>query len=130
MVFAAVTLPVRPRRLERRDATYKDFENFVKLSQSFPQLDSPVDDLRAERQAARFAAPPWSTAPGRFRISRSWVGHVCPNAWTRSDGGDVFGRDSSSRRRDHLADQRQLAAPYDDRMLGALIEYAKANQRR
>ena len=42
MVFAAVYgCPFVRDGLERRDATYKDFENFVKLSQSFPQLDSP-----------------------------------------------------------------------------------------
>ncbi len=42
MVFAAVYgCPFVRDGLERRDATYTDFENFVKLSQSFPQLDSP-----------------------------------------------------------------------------------------
>src|SRR3954453_13856001 len=42
MVFASVYGPPFVREgSTRRDATMADFENFVKLSQSFPQLDSP-----------------------------------------------------------------------------------------
>src|SRR5215216_878164 len=42
MVFASVYGPPFVREGEvRRDATMADFQNFVKLSQSFPQLDSP-----------------------------------------------------------------------------------------
>ena len=42
MVFSAVYGPPFVREGDvRRDATMADFENFVKLSQSFPELDSP-----------------------------------------------------------------------------------------
>ena len=42
MVFSAVYGPPFVREgAVRRDATMADFENFVKLSQSFPELDSP-----------------------------------------------------------------------------------------
>src|SRR2546423_8725067 len=42
MVFSAVYgCPFVRDGLVRRDATYADFENLVRLSQSFPQLDSP-----------------------------------------------------------------------------------------
>src|SRR5207253_2130262 len=42
MVFSAVYgCPFVREGLERRNATYHDFQNLVKLSQSFPQLDSP-----------------------------------------------------------------------------------------
>src|SRR5262249_31889305 len=42
MVFSAVYgCPFVREGLERRDATYDDFQNLVRLSQSFPQLDSP-----------------------------------------------------------------------------------------
>src|SRR5436309_11848926 len=42
MVFSAVYgCPFVREGLERRNATYQDFQNLVKLSQSFPQLDSP-----------------------------------------------------------------------------------------
>src|SRR5205085_5424251 len=42
MVFSAVYgCPFVREGDVRRDATMADFENFVKLSQSFPQLDSP-----------------------------------------------------------------------------------------
>src|SRR5918997_4547475 len=42
MVFASVYGPPFVREGDtRRDATMADFENFVKLSQSFPELDSP-----------------------------------------------------------------------------------------
>src|SRR5438045_703429 len=42
MVFSAVYgCPFVRDGLERREATYADFENLVRLSQAFPQLDSP-----------------------------------------------------------------------------------------
>ena len=42
MVFAAVYgCPFVREGIERREATYDDFENLVRLSQAFPQLDSP-----------------------------------------------------------------------------------------
>ncbi|MFL5914571.1 MAG: trimethylamine methyltransferase family protein, partial [Gaiellaceae bacterium] len=42
MVFSAVYgCPFVREGMERRDATYDDFQNLVKLAQSFPQLDSP-----------------------------------------------------------------------------------------
>ncbi|MGH2934074.1 MAG: trimethylamine methyltransferase family protein, partial [Gaiellaceae bacterium] len=42
MVFSAVYgCPFVREGIERRDATYDYFKNFVKLAQAFPQLDSP-----------------------------------------------------------------------------------------
>ena len=42
MVFSAVYgCPFVREGLERREATYNDFENLVRLSQAYPQLDSP-----------------------------------------------------------------------------------------
>src|SRR5690349_15832768 len=42
MVFSAVYgCPFVREGLERRNATYQDFQNLVKLSQSYPQLDTP-----------------------------------------------------------------------------------------
>src|SRR3712207_9216876 len=42
MVFAGVYGPPFVRQgTERRDAMMSDFENFVRLSQAFPELDSP-----------------------------------------------------------------------------------------
>ena len=42
MVFSTVYgCPFVREGAERRNATYNDFENFVRLAQSFPQLDSP-----------------------------------------------------------------------------------------
>ena len=42
MVFASVYGPPFVREGDvRRDATMEDYRNFVKLSQAFPQLDSP-----------------------------------------------------------------------------------------
>src|SRR5215472_3104832 len=42
MAFSAVYgCPFVREGLERRDATYDDFQNHVKLAQAFPQLDSP-----------------------------------------------------------------------------------------
>src|SRR3954447_17846480 len=42
MVFSAVYgCPFVRRGLERREATYADYENLVRLAQAFPQLDTP-----------------------------------------------------------------------------------------
>ena len=42
MVFSAVYgCPFVREGIERREATYDDFQNLVRLSQAFPQLDSP-----------------------------------------------------------------------------------------
>ena len=59
MVFSAVYgCPFVREGLERRDATYDDFQNLVKLVAVVPAARlAGRDDLRAERQAARLAPP-------------------------------------------------------------------------
>ena len=59
MVFSAVYgCPFVREGIERRNATMNDFENLVRLSQAFPQLDSPGGTIcEPERPAARLAPP-------------------------------------------------------------------------
>ena len=76
MVFSAVYGPPFVREGDvRRDATMADFENFVKLSQSFPELDSPGrHDRRAERHAAGLAPPRHGLrAADAVATSRTWA---------------------------------------------------------
>src|SRR4051812_7838653 len=71
MVFASVYGPPFVRQgAERRDATMADFENFVKLSQSFDELDSPggtivePNDTPLDPRHLEMASPP-QTPPAK-----------------------------------------------------------------
>jgi len=57
MAFGAVYgCPFVRRGLERREATYDDFENLVRLAQAFPQLNlSPAQRAQVQQQLVKFA---------------------------------------------------------------------------
>ena len=116
MVFSAVYgCPFVREGLERRDATYDDFQNLVKLAQSFPQLDSPggticePNDLPLDSRHLDmvFALMTLSDKPFMGSVTSG------PNARdTIAMAEMVFGRESIEKTPgDHLAHQRQLAAP-------------------
>ena len=133
MVFAAVYgCPFVRDGLERRDATYKDFENFVKLSQSFPQLDSPGGTI-CEPNDKPLDSRHLDMVYALLTLSdKPFMGSVTsgPNAVdTIAMANMVFGRDSLEQT-PAIISLINVNSPlrYDDRMLGALIEYAKANQ--
>jgi trimethylamine--corrinoid protein Co-methyltransferase len=133
MVFAAVYgCPFVREGLERRDATYRDFENLVKLAQSFPQLDSPGGTicepndkpLDSRHLDMVFALLTLSDKPFMGSVTSG------PNAVdTIAMAEMVFGRESLEQS-PAIISLINVNSPlrYDDRMLAALVEYAKANQ--
>ena len=117
------------RGIQRREATYADFENLVRLSQAFPQLDTPGGTICEpnDRRSTR-ATSTWCTRCSRSPTSRSWA---------RSRRGRTP-RTRSRWRRWCSAPSRSSETPatlslinvnsplrYDDRMLSALLAYAK-----
>src|SRR5262249_60248662 len=131
-VFAAVYgSPFVREGLERRDATYRDFENLVKLAQSFPQLDSPGGTicepndkpLDSRHLDMVFALLTLSDKPFMGSVTSG------PNAVdTIAMAEMVFGRESLEQT-PAIISLINVNSPlrYDDRMLAALVEYAKAN---
>ena len=133
MVFSAVYgCPFVREGIERRDATYDDFQNLVKLSQSFPQLDSPGGTicepndrpLDSRHLDMVFALLTLSDKPFMGSVTSG------PNALdTIAMAEMVFGKESLERT-PAIISLINVNSPlrYDDRMLSALIEYAKAGQ--
>jgi trimethylamine--corrinoid protein Co-methyltransferase len=133
MVFSAVYgCPFVREGLERRDATYRDFENLVKLAQSFPQLDSPGGTI-CEPNDKPLDSRHLDMVYALLTLSdKPFMGSVTsgPNAVdTIAMAEMVFGRESLERTPATIS-LINVNSPlrYDDRMLAALVEYAKANQ--
>ena len=133
MVFSAVYgCPFVREGLERRDATYDDFQNLVKLAQSFPQLDSPGGTicepndrpLDSRHLDMVFALLTLSDKPFMGSVTSG------PNAVdTIAMAEMVFGSESLEET-PAIISLINVNSPlrYDDRMLSALLEYAKAGQ--
>jgi trimethylamine--corrinoid protein Co-methyltransferase len=133
MVFSAVYgCPFVREGLERRNATYNDFENLVRLSQSYPQLDSPggticePDDkpLDSRHLDMVYALMTLSDKPFMGSVTSG------PNAIdTIAMAEIVFGKESLDET-PAIISLINVNSPlrYDDRMLAALLEYAKRGQ--
>ena len=78
MVFSGVYGPPFVREGDvRRDAKMADFENFVKLAQSFPELDSPGGTISSPRTGrSTRATSTWSTRSRRCRTSPTGLGDL------------------------------------------------------
>jgi len=133
MVFAAVYgCPFVREGLERRDATYSDFQNLVRLAQAYPQLDSPGGTI-CEPNDTPLDSRHLDMVYALLTLSdKPFMGSVTsgPNAAdTIAMAELVFGRDSIERD-PAVISLINVNSPlrYDDRMLAALVEYAKANQ--
>jgi len=133
MVFSAVYgCPFVREGLERRDATYADFENLVRLAQSFPQLDSPGGTI-CEPNDKPLDSRHLDMVYALLTLSdKPFMGSVTsgPNAAdTIAMAEMVFGRDSLEQT-PAVISLINVNSPlrYDDRMLAALLEYAKARQ--
>jgi trimethylamine--corrinoid protein Co-methyltransferase len=133
MVFAAVYgCPFVREGLERRDATYADFENLVRLSQAFPQLDSPGGTI-CEPNDRPLDSRHLDMVYALLTLSdKPFMGSVTsgPNAVdTIAMAEMVFGRESLAET-PAIISLINVNSPlrYDDRMLAALVEYTKANQ--
>jgi trimethylamine---corrinoid protein Co-methyltransferase len=133
MVFSAVYgCPFVREGIERRNATYQDFQNLVKLSQSFPQLDSPggticePDDVPLDSRHLDMVFALLTLSDKPFMGSVTSAANAID---TIAMAEMVFGRESLDTT-PAIISLINVNSPlrYDDRMLGALIEYAKRGQ--
>src|SRR5262249_8223130 len=133
MAFGAVYgCPFARRGLERREATYEDFQNLVRLAQSFPQLDTPGGTISEPNDRPLAARHLDMVHALLARSDKPFRGSVTsgPNAAdTVAMAEMVFGRESLEET-PAIISLINVNSPlrYDDRMLSALIEYARANQ--
>jgi trimethylamine--corrinoid protein Co-methyltransferase len=134
MVFAPVYgCPFVRDGAVRRDAKMADFENLVKLSQSFEQLDSPggticePEDrpLDSRHLDMVFALQTLSDKPYMGSVTSG------PNAADTIRMGEIlFGGREAIERAPVSISLINVNSPlrYDDRMLGAMFEYVRAGQ--
>jgi trimethylamine--corrinoid protein Co-methyltransferase len=133
MVFSAVYgCPFVRDGIERREATYDDFQNLVRLSQAFPQLDSPGGTI-CEPNDRPLDSRHLDMVYALLTLSdKPFMGSVTsgPNAAdTIAMAEMVFGRESLEQTPATIS-LINVNSPlrYDDRMLSALLVYARANQ--
>src|ERR1700760_2783157 len=133
MAFGAVYgCPFVREGIERREATYADFENLVRLSQAFPQLDTPGGTI-CEPNDKPLDSRHLDMVYALLTLSdKPFMGSVTsgPNAKdTIAMAEMVFGPESI-RETPAVISLINVNSPlrYDDRMLAALLAYAKANQ--
>jgi len=133
MVFSAVYgCPFVREGLERRNATYQDFQNLVKLSQSFPQLDTPggticePDDKPLDSRHLDMVYALMTLSDKPFMGSVTSAANAID---TIAMAEIVFGAESLDET-PAIISLINVNSPlrFDDRMLGALIEYAKRGQ--
>jgi trimethylamine--corrinoid protein Co-methyltransferase len=134
MAFAGVYGPPFVRQgEERRDAKMADFENFVRLGQSFPEMDSaggtvvePEDrPLDSRHLDMVYALQTLSDKP--------YMGSVisAENARDTIEMGKIlFGGEEALERAPVSISLINCNSPlrWDDRMLSAMLEYNRANQ--
>ncbi|HEV8462251.1 MAG TPA: trimethylamine methyltransferase family protein [Gaiellaceae bacterium] len=132
MAFGAVYgCPFVREGLERREATYSDFENLVRLAQAFPQLDTPGGTI-CEPNDKPLDSRHLDMVYALMTLSdKPFMGSVTsgPNAEdTIAMARMVFG--DSLEETPATLSLINVNSPlrYDDRMLSALLAYAKANQ--
>src|SRR3954470_11161 len=134
MVFASVYGPPFVRQGDvRRDATMEDFENFVKLSQSFEQLDSPGGTIVEPNDTPLDSRHLDMVYALQTLSDKPYMGSVIsgPNALdTIAMGEIVFGGAEALQRAPVSISLINCNSPlrWDDRMLSAMVEYNRANQ--
>jgi trimethylamine--corrinoid protein Co-methyltransferase len=134
MVFASVYgCPFVREGETRREATMNDFENLVRLSQAFPELDSPGGTicepndrpLDSRHLDMVFALQTLSDKPYMGSVTSG------PNAADTIRMGEIlFGGREEIEQTPASISLINVNSPlrYDDRMLAALVEYARAGQ--
>ena len=134
MMFASVYgCPFVREGDTRREATMNDFENLVKLSQAFPELDSPGGTicepndrpLDSRHLDMVFALQTLSDKPYMGSVTSG------PNAADTIRMGEIlFGGREAIERDPVSISLINVNSPlrYDDRMLSALVEYTRAGQ--
>ena len=133
MAFGAVYgCPFVREGIERREATYADYENLVRLAQAFPQLDTPGGVI-CEPNDKPLDSRHLDMVYALLTLSdKPFMGSVTsgPNALdTIAMCEMIFGRESLEQTPATIS-LINVNSPlrYDDRMLSALLEYARANQ--
>ncbi len=133
MVFSAVYgCPFIREGIERRNASMNDFENLVKLSHAFPQLDSPGGTICEPEDRPLDSRHLDMVYALMTFTDKIFMGSVTsgPNAAdTIAMAEIVFGRESIEQT-PCVISLINVNSPlrYDDRMLAALFEYVRANQ--
>ena len=131
MVFSAVYGPPFVREGDvRRDATMADYENFVKLSQSFPELDSPGGTIVEPNDTPLDSRHLDMVYALQTLSDKPYMGSVIsgPNALDTIAMGEIlFGGLPDSPVSISLINCNSPLR-WDDRMLSAMVEYNRANQ--
>ena len=134
MVFASVYGPPFVREGDvRRDATMEDYRNFVKLSQAFPQLDSPGGTIVEPNDTPLDSRHLDMVYALQTLSDKPYMGSVTsgPNARDTIAMSEIlFGGRESIEKTTASVSLINVNSPlrFDDRMLAALHEYVKANQ--
>jgi trimethylamine---corrinoid protein Co-methyltransferase len=134
MVFASVYGPPFVREGDvRRDATMEDYRNFVKLSQAFPQLDSPGGTIVEPNDTPLDSRHLDMVYALQTLSDKPYMGSVTsgPNALDTIAMSEIlFGGRESIEKTTASVSLINVNSPlrFDDRMLAALHEYVKANQ--
>src|SRR3954453_1281681 len=134
MAFASVYGPPFVREGDvRREATMADYENFVRLSQAFPQLDSPGGTI-VEPNARPLDSRPLDMVYALQTLSdKPYMGSVISAENARDTvamGQILFGGEEALERAPASISLINCNSPlrWDDRMLSAMLEYNKRNQ--
>jgi trimethylamine---corrinoid protein Co-methyltransferase len=134
MVFASVYgCPFVREGAERREATMNDFENLVRLSQAFPELDSPGGTICEPNDRPLDSRHLDMVYALQTLADKPYMGSVTsgPNAADTIRMGEILfgGRDAIEATPASIS-LINVNSPlrYDDRMLSALMEYARAGQ--
>src|SRR5215210_4250899 len=133
MVFASVYGPPFVREGDtRRDATMADFENFVKLSQSFPELDSPGGTIVEPNDTPLDSRHLDMVYALQTLSDKPYMGSVisAENARDTVAMGEIlFGGADAIEEAPVSISLINCNSPlrWDDRMLSAMLEYNRAN---
>jgi trimethylamine---corrinoid protein Co-methyltransferase len=133
MAFGAVYgCPFVRAGIERREATYADFENLVRLSQAFPQLDTPGGTI-CEPNDKPLDSRHLDMVYALMTLSdKPFMGSVTsgPNAEDTIALAEILFGSEALEERPAMISLINVNSPlrYDDRMLSALLAYAKRNQ--
>src|SRR3954471_8249511 len=117
----------------RREATMDDFENLVRLSQSFPELDSPGGTICEPNDRPLDSRHLDVVYALQTLSDKPYMGSVTsgPNAADTIRMGEIlFGGREAIETTPASISLINVNSPlrYDDRMLSALMEYARAGQ--
>jgi trimethylamine--corrinoid protein Co-methyltransferase len=134
MMFASVYgCPFVRQGDTRREATMDDFENLVRLSQAFPELDSPGGTICEPNDRPLDSRHLDMVYALQTLSDKPYMGSVTsgPNAADTIRMGEIlFGGRETIEQTPASISLINVNSPlrYDDRMLSALVEYARAGQ--